>query len=188
MQRSSRFFSPLLLMLILSMALAGCARQTIRDPRVLVLDFESTLSEPGVPDGPSLAELMEQNLVNQPRVAMVTRQGMQSLMQKAIARQMSPVDVGLRANADYVVIGSLTRAGGGNYVLNARLLSTATGDIVPNSSVTRACRQERDIYPLVQAVAKASAWQLRVLAEYADQAARGEPLELPAFAREGQPR
>lgn len=181
------FFSrSLLLAFIVSLTLAGCAREPlIRDRRVLVMDFESSVAEPGVPGGAALAELTEQTLVNQPRIAVITRRGQAQLMQKVAAQQMTPADLGARVDADYVVVGSMTRVNG-NYILNTRLVSTDSGKVVNNSSVSRACKQERDIYPLVQAVAKGSAWQLKVLAEYADQVARGGPIELPAFAREGQ--
>lgn len=181
------FFSRTLwLALVVSFTLAGCAREPlIRDRRVLVMDFESAVAEPGVPGGAALAELMEQTLVNQPRISVIPRRGQGQLMQKVADRQMTPADLGARVDADYVVVGSMTRVGG-NYVLNARLVSTDSGRAVNNSSVSRACRQERDIYPLVQAVAKGSAWQLKVLAEFADQIARGDSIELPAFAREGQ--
>lgn len=182
-----QFFSrPLLLAVIVSLTLAGCAREPlIRDRRVFVMDFENSVAEPGVPNGAALAELMEQTLVNQPRVAVITRRGQAQLVKKVALEQWTPADVGARVDADYVVIGSMTRVNG-SYVLNSRLVSVDSGKVVNNSSVSRACKQERDIYPLVQAVARGSAWQLRVLAEYADQIARGGPIELPAFAREGQ--
>lgn len=180
------FRRSLLPALAVLLALAGCAREpSIRDRRVFVMDFESTVAEPGVPGGAALAELMEQSLVNQPRIAVITRRGQSPLLQKTAARQMTPADLGARVDADYVVVGSMTRVGG-NYILNARLVSVDNGNVVNNSSITKACRQERDIYPLVQAVARGSAWQLKVLASLADQAARGGPIELPAFAREGQ--
>ncbi|MEN6627097.1 MAG: hypothetical protein ABFD69_12815 [Candidatus Sumerlaeia bacterium] len=149
------------------------------------MDFESTISEAGVPDGPGIAELIQAELINKPRVIMSTRQELRPLMQKALSRQMSAADLGSKAGVDYLVIGSMTRVND-SYVLNAHLFSVETGEIVRNSSVTRACRQERDIYPLIQAVARTSASQLKLLAEMHDRADRGEPIQAPAPATEAQ--
>ena len=102
--------------------------------------------------------MLTANLVNYPRVSVVERQ------QNPVVGQRDWLAAGRQAGVDYVIAGSISKLND-NYILNARLLSMTTGQIVPGSSVTRSCDREEDLYPLAQAVARVLAGDLQVLSE-----------------------
>ncbi|OPZ09336.1 MAG: hypothetical protein BWZ08_00495 [candidate division BRC1 bacterium ADurb.BinA292] len=154
--------------------LAGCAREPlIRDRRVMVMDFENAIDDPAQSHlSGGLAEMMTSQLVNYPRVAVIERQDVAAYFDKARTDPQRWHELGRKSNIDYFIIGSIARLED-NYVLNARILSVATGQIVSGSSVTRSCAREEDIYPTMQAVTRAIARNIQVLAERFDRLATG---------------
>lgn len=177
----SAFFLGLALAMLLPQ-LTGCA-SAVRDRRVLIMNFENGVpgSEQTAPYSISLAEMMTACLANSPRVAVLDRQDLAGLISRATGpKQISWRDVGRRAGADYVIVGSIAKLDR-NYLINARLLSVSTGVIVKGSAVTRYARREEDIYPAVQAICYVLSYQLKYLAEMYDAMARGETLA-PAAA------
>lgn len=161
----------------------GCSRgPALRDPRVLVMNFENTIENHGsTVYTRSLAEMMTSCLANYPRVAIVERQDLTSLFEKLQNSPKRWQEIGRKAKVDYVIAGSIARLDQ-NFILNARLLSVATGDIVRGSSVTRYCKREEDLYPVVQAMSRIMAAHLKYLAEYYEAQARGAqaPLRVEA--------
>lgn len=166
--------------------LTGCA--TIRDRRVLIMDFENTVaSGNGTANyGVSLAEMMTACLANSARIAVLDRQALGSLMARTTgARALRWQEVGRKAQADYVIVGSIARLDQ-NYIINARLLSVKTGEIVKGSSVTRYAKREEDIYPSVQAICHVLSYQLKYLAELYDARAKGVKVSHTAAAPAAQ--
>ena len=171
----ARSVSALVALLALALAAAGCQRLKPGQPRrVVVLDFASQVEDAGsVPRAQAVADLMTASLANYPRVAVVERQGLRPLMDQALNKTLTIPEFGRLAEVDYVVVGSVAKLNE-NLVLSARLLSVKSGQLVPGSSVTRACKREEDLYPLVQNVSRMLAHHLQVLAERYDAMARGE--------------
>jgi TolB-like protein len=153
----------------------GCAwGPAVHDPHVVVMNFENTIVDHGSKAySPSLAEMMTACLVNYPRVVVVERQDLDYLF-NGIKKNPSRWRVlGRKAGVDYVIVGSIGRLDR-NYILNARLLSVETGEIVHGSSITRYCKREEDLYPVIQAMSRIMAYNLKYLAEYFEAQARGE--------------
>lgn len=171
----ARLVPALVALLALAVAAAGCQRLKPGQPRrVVVLDFASQVEDAGsAPRAQAVADLMTASLANYPRVAVVERQGLRPLMDQALNKTLTIPEFGRLAEVDYVVVGSLAKLNE-NLVLSARLLSVKSGQLVPGSSVTRACKREEDLYPLVQNVSRIMAHHLQVLAERYDAMARGE--------------
>ena len=69
-------------------------------------------------------------------------------------------DVGKRIGADYLIVGSLNKYEG-TYVLNSRLFSVATANVVPETAIERSFDREEDIVPSLQSVARSMAYQVR---------------------------
>jgi TolB-like protein len=153
---------------------AGCATAPINgDRRVLVMNFESTVSDKNAGAySRALAEMMTACLVNYPRVAVIERQDLRAL-EGSDSRPMRWQSLGRQAGVDYVIVGSVSRLEK-NFILTARLLSVRTGEIVKGSSVTRYCQREEDLYPVIQAMSRAMAAHLKYLAELYDAQARAE--------------
>lgn len=155
----------------------GCARQPIRSDRaVLVLDFQDNVNSSETPElSRTLAELMMTNLDNHPRIIVRERRSL-----PLNDPQATWFTLGRQANADYVIVGSISRLDE-NYVVNARLLSLATAQIVKGSSVTRSCRRTEDLYPLMEAMSRIMASHLKVLADrfeaMGQQAGAGAPTQ-----------
>jgi TolB-like protein len=168
--------------LILPMLLlVGCASPAGRDMRVLVMNFENT-----VPDSKSekysksLAEYMTSCLANCQRVSVLERQDLDYLLDYAENRPTCWQKLGKKTGRDYVVVGFISRLDS-NYIVNSRLLSVRTGQIVKGSSVTRYCKREEDLYPVVQSMCRFLAYQLKTLAELYDAQAGVGPA-VPAAA------
>lgn len=168
----------------LACLLVGCARQVgMVDRRVLVFDFDTaaTAAVPAAPNatpgavapqlGASLADLMTASLANYPRVGVVDRQGVRPLLDQARREPTRLQEFGQEIGVDYIIVGSVARLDQ-NYVLNARLLSMSTGEVVKGSSVTRSCRREQDLYPVIEAMTRVLAGHVRVLAERYDELQR----------------
>jgi TolB-like protein len=179
-------------LLLLALALAvGCAhRPEIRDRRVVVMDFENTIPGPQtVPYSQALADMMTSELANYPRVAVIERQDLKNMTEDHEVRSSRWYELGRKTGADYVIVGAIARLDR-NYILNARLLSVETGQIISGSSVTRYCKREDDIYPVMQAAARVMAHHIKVLAERHDALAQGPPpaaAEAPAPAPAATP-
>ena len=67
--------------------------------------------------------------------------------------------MGRRMGVNYLVAGSVTRLDG-TFVVNARLVSTATGEIVPGTSTFRYCPREADLYPAMQSISRFMSYQI----------------------------
>lgn len=158
--------------------LAGCAQ--IRDRRVLIMNFESSVPGGDKTYASSLAEMMTSCLANSPRVVVLDRQDLAGLLSRTSgARALRWQEIGRRAGADYVIVGSISRLDQ-NFIINARLLSVLTGKIVNGSSVTRYARREEDIYPAVQAICDVLSYQIKYLAELYDAKVTGKEVKIPA--------
>ena len=162
--------------LSLGLLLSGSARDPlIRDRRVLVMDFENTLTDPSESDlSRGLAEMMMSSLINYPRIALIERQDLRHLFEEAGASPTRWYEIGKKADVDYVIVGSVSRLED-NYIIHTRLLSVSTGQIVKGSSVTRYCKREEDLYDVIQRMTRLMANHLRVLAERFDAMAVGAP-------------
>lgn len=156
------------LLILPMLLLVGCASPAGRDMRVLVMNFENT-----VPDSKSqkyaksLAEYMTSCLANCPRVSVLERQDLDYLLDYAENRPTCWQKLGKKTGRDYVVVGFISRLDS-NYIVNSRLLSVRTGQIVKGSSVTRYCKREEDLYPVVQSMCRFLGYQLKTLAELYD--------------------
>lgn len=164
----------------------GCATSPVfHDPRVVVMNFQNTIGDHSAMNyTQSLAEMMTSCLANYPRVAIVDRQEMDDLSGKIRKDPSNWQKLARRAGIDYMIVGSIGRLDR-NYIVNARLLSVATGDVVRGSSVTRYCKREEDLYPVIQAMSRILGDNLKYLAEYFEALTRGAPAPLkvePAFA------
>ena len=180
-----RISLPLLLLLIWTL---GCAHKpVIRDRRVLVMDFQDTTAvAAGAAQSDrsrSLADTLTAELVNYPRVGVIERQDLKGLVGGRNPRDTPWQELGRRAGADYVIIGSFDMLNA-NHIINARILSVETGQLVNGSSVTRSCRREEDLYPLMQAIARVLAGHVKVLAERYDALELGQPPQTDTPAAE----
>ena len=72
-------------------------------------------------------------------------------MDRVLKRDRPLQRLGKRLDADYLVIGSITQAQN-VYIVSTRLLSVATGEIVPGSSKTRTCRRTEDLPPTIDSL------------------------------------
>ncbi len=152
-----------LLVLALLASLVGCVRQqSTRELRVMVVQFENATPDSGFAHGQALADLMTGVLANTQHVAVLERQGLRPPVEPA--GELSLVELGRRAGADYLIIGSVSRLEN-NFVVGTRLLSVQSGQVVRNSALTRACRREQDLYPLIQGMATQTATQLKLISE-----------------------
>jgi TolB-like protein len=162
--------------------LAGCAQ--VRDRRVLIMNFENSVSggDKTAQYSSSLAELMTSCLANSQRVVILDRQDLAGLLSRTTGEHaLRWQEIGRRAGADYVIVGSISRLDQ-NFIINARLLSVTTGKIVNGSSVTRYARREEDIYPAVQAICDVLSYQIKFLAELYDAKVTGKDVQRPAAA------
>lgn len=176
MRRHPRILQLAVLCLIPAL-LGGCA-SAIRDRRVLIMNFESSVPG-GTQYSASLAEIMTAYLVNAPRVGVLDRQDLGGLLSRTTGpRALRWQDIGRKADADYVIVGSIGRLDQ-NYLINARLLSVKTGEIVKGSAISRYAKREEDILPATQAICYVLAYQLKYLAELYDAKARGERIAPP---------
>lgn len=160
--------------------LTACAHGP-RDRRVLIMDFENSIpgGEKEAPYASALAEMVTGCLANSPRIAVLDRQDLGSLLNRVKGpRALSWQAIGRRANADYVIVGSIARLDQ-NYLVNARLLSVKTGEIVKGSSISRYAKREEDIYPAVQAICYVLGYQLKYLAELYDAQSNGRHAPAP---------
>lgn len=161
--------------------LTSCARRAPRDRRVLIMDFENTVpgGEKEAPYSTALAEMVTGCLANSPRIAVLDRQDLGSLLSRVKGpKALSWQAIGERAKADYVIVGSIAKLDQ-NYLVNARLLSVKTGEIVKGSSISRYARREEDIYPAVQAICYVLGYQLKYLAELYDAQSHGRHAPAP---------
>lgn len=148
-------------------ALASGSCQSVApgsDRHVLVMDFE-TSEESLEKYSTALAEMTTGAMANNPRVAVLERQDIRTREFGAPSYYWRKM--GRKVGADYLMFGSIARLDD-NYIVNARLYSCTTGEIVKGSSTTRACRREDDIYPSVQAISAVMAHHLKYLAELYD--------------------
>lgn len=162
--------------------LTSCA-SALRDRRVLVMNFENAVpgGEKEASYSNALAEMVTASLANSPRIALLDRQSLTGLLsQTAGPKALLWQDIGRKAKADYVLVGSISRLEQ-NYLINARLLSVKTGEIVKGSSISRYARREEDIYPAVQAMCTVLSYQLKYLAELYDAKDQGRPAPPPAL-------
>ena len=173
--RISRLIAARALALLLGapLLLSGC--QSVGAPiRVAVPDFESTLADEKLAHLPqSLAAQLSASLLAQfgdSEATVIERIDLR--LQSAGSRLWGFVDprpptlqrLGKRLNADYLVIGDISRLED-NFILNSNLFSVATGQVVPGTSLTRVCPREGDLFPSVQSVARFMAYQVRNYAE-----------------------
>jgi TolB-like protein len=156
--------------LLLLLAVGCMHAPRTRDRRVVVLDFESN---PQKAQAHSLAEWLRASLANYPRIAMVESSVVEGYLQSGSHEPNALRDAGRKADVDYIVLGSISQLDR-NYIVNARLLATTTGEIVKGSSITRACNREEDLFPLTQAIARVMAGNIKVLAERYDAQAQGQ--------------
>lgn len=175
--RRHRRLIQLAVLCLIPVLLGGCA-SAIRDRRVLIMNFESSV--PGSPQySTQLAEIMTACMANAPRVGVLDRQDLGWLLSRTTGpKALRWQDIGRKATADYVIVGSISRLDQ-NYLINARLLSVKTGEIVKGSAVSRYAKREEDIYPSVQAICYVLSYQLKYLAEMYDAKARGEKITPP---------
>lgn len=164
----------------LQILLVGCATSH-EHRRVAVLEFENTLTEPQYAQlSQSLAELMTASLANDGNIAVIERREMESavahksMMDFLSGNSKSLRRLGKKVGADYLVVGSVAKLQD-NFVVNARLFSTATGDIVPGSSQSKACRREEDLYPCVESLARFLGYQAGNYEERVRLANAGKP-------------
>jgi len=155
---------------------SGCLHApATRERRVLVMNFENALAEPQTRNlGRSLADLMTGSLANAPPVVAVERQNLGALLQDAENRPAVWQPLGRKVDADYLVVGSLGRLNR-NYVINVRLFSVDGGEVVRGSSVTRYCNRPEDLDPLVEAMSRVLAAQIKYLADLSAAQAQGAP-------------
>lgn len=149
--------------------LVGCAHApTIRDRRVIVLEFEnSIMDESAQPLSQSLAELVTAQLVNLDRVSIIDRGKITSL--ESYNRQQRQRTGLMRKPppADYLIVGAISRLKH-NYIVNTRIFSVSLGEFIKGSSLSRFCDREEDLYPVMQAITQDLAFQLKILAERHD--------------------
>ena len=172
-----RSFRLLPALLLIAFMASACARgPVIRDRRVVVMDFENATHDAqydGLAKG--LAEMLTALLVNQDRVAVVERQDLAGSFAMARGDASRWYEIARKADLDYLVTGSVSSLDS-NFVVNARLLSVSTGQIVKGSSITRSCNRVEDLYPVMEAVARNMGYSLKFLAEQHDRQALGQPM------------
>lgn len=151
----------------LGLALGACASDQGRRRRVAVLDFENTLSESRYQGfAKAMATMLHDQLANEPDVSTVERHEVEKAQERRSLRDLVSANpgslrsIGKKLKADYLVVGSISRLQE-NFIINARLFSVATGEIVPGTSRTRSCRRESDLYPLIQSLAHFMGYQVR---------------------------
>ena len=105
-------------------------------------------------------------------------QGVRSRVGRRRPSPVLVVGIGKKLKADYLVVGSISRLQE-NFIINARLFSVATGEIVPGTSRTRSCRRESDLYPLIQSLAHFMGYQV---SSYENRARLAEEMSLRGTA------
>lgn len=174
---------PLLLLLLTS----GCARFPLGgDRRVLVMNFENSIQETKARDyNRILAEWMTANLDHYSRnfrLTVIERQKLGGLLDGAEVNPGRWRHIGRKADADYLVVGSIGRLDR-NFILTSRLYSVRDGEVIKGSSVTRYCKREEDIYPVIQAMARIQAYYVKYLADAYDAEVWGAPAPAATAAK-----
>lgn len=157
--------------------LAACAHTSATRPfrRVLVADFEAMVPSASHTNvSTSVAEWVTASLVNTPHVSVIDREGLDYLYQQARRRPDPWRVIGRLAQADYLVVGSVSKVDR-NFIIQARIFSVRTGKIVPGSSVSRSCDRLEDLYPATQALTRVLGLHLQELARRHLQYANPEP-------------
>ena len=173
---------PLILVTMLSLSLTlavACAwnQPKLRDRRVVVMNFENTTGGKNVQAfSVTLAEMMTGCLANYPRVVVMDRNTLETMMTDPAMENLGWRELGRRLKVDYVIAGSVSQLND-NYIINTRLLSVRTGEIVKGTSATRYCNREEDLYPVIQSLSRIEAHHIKTLAEMYDALALGRPYE-----------
>lgn len=145
-----------------------------RARRVAVMDFtinlpdgEMNLLTKSIPDTLTASLANEASSPSGPIVDVIERATVEAAALKGkpwwrfYKLRTAPLqDVGKRIGADYLIVGSLNRYEG-VYVLNSRLFSVATANVVPETAIERSFDREEDIVPSLQSVARSMAHQVR---------------------------
>ena len=161
--------------MLIPMLIACAHAPTIRDRRVIVLEFENSIQdESAQPLSRALAELVTAELVNQPRVAIIDRGRITSL--EAFNRQQRQRTGWIRKppQPDYLIVGAISRLNH-NYIINTRIFSVSLGEFIKGSTLSKFCDREEDLYPVMQAMTQGLAFHLNILAERHDALAMSNP-------------
>ena len=144
----------------------------MRERRVAVLDFNNNVAaERGASLSTSLADMLTSELVNHPNVVVFDRRTLRARLTPREIAAMPSREAARRAGLDYLILGSVSRLRQ-NYVVSARIFSVASGEVVPGSSVTRHCKRDEDLYPVISAMARVVGLHLQELDRRHDTRAR----------------
>ena len=157
-----RFLLPLSLCCVLVL-LPSC---TLAPKRVAVMDFEIAASDPRLDDlSISVPECFVTVMTSAEGIHMLERQDVNHYLSE-IDRQPSLIrkftrwqQLGKRLDVDYLIAGSVSRFGNA-FVVQCRLFSVSTGQIIPGTARSRKCSAAEEIIEVVRVLAPQMAEQI----------------------------
>jgi len=149
-------------LLALSVLLVSCARHT---STVCVLDYQIISAEDDYRFlSRAIPEFLTSELAGSQRLYVRDPQDVDRLMndleQRWTLRDHTRLkNLGRRLNADYFILGSVTRLGE-RFVIESRLFSVKRGHVVPGTAMRETCDSEREILTQVRSVAERMRFQI----------------------------
>lgn len=138
----------------------GCAAPQYRTPRVAVMDFENATSAPehrGV--SVTVSELLTNMMANTNSLYVVDRQDMNRFIgaryrfDNQRLRYDRWKEIGDKLDVDYFVAGAVSSLQN-NFIINGRLYSVATGQVVPGTGRQVPVSRVEDIYPAAELLSR----------------------------------
>jgi len=168
LQRRLTNVKPLIPLILAVLVLQGCTHYG--PPRVAVMDFENATATPEYRAlSVTVSELLTNMMANTNDrfvLYVVDRQDVNRFLGARYRNNPQHLrydrwkEIGNRLDVDYFVSGAVSRLQD-NFIINGRLYSVATGQVVPGSGKQVAVSRIEDVYPATEALAKYLTYQIQ---------------------------